>query len=155
MAPGYNRVVRIWAVLLLIVSVAACNRAPQSNQNDAVRQGVVEYLTAKGFDIPKAMTVTVNSVELKGKEADASVTIAPTGGDAKQGMSMRYRLEQKGEKWAVVGRSESGGAPHEGAAMPKGMTGGEAHGQPGAPGAPAPSGSPNMPSPHDLPPAKK
>jgi hypothetical protein len=142
--------VRILAVLLVIVSLAACNRVKQGNNDDAVRQGVVEYLTSKGFDIPKAMTVTVTKVEMKGKEADASVSITPTGGDPKQGMAMRYRLEQKGDKWAVVGRAESGGAPHDGAAMPKAPAGSEAHG--GAPGA---SGSPKMPSPEDLPPAKK
>jgi hypothetical protein len=140
--------VRILAVLLVIVSLAACNRAKQGNNNDAVRQGVVEYLTSKGFDIPKAMTVTVTNVEVKGTVADAAVSIAPTGGDPKQGMAMRYRLEQKGEKWAVVGRSESGGAPHEGAAMPKAPAGSEPH-------AGAPTGSPKMPSPEDLPPAKK
>jgi hypothetical protein len=144
-------VVRISAVCLLIVSLGACNRATETS-NDAVRQGVVEYLTSKGFDIPKAMTVTVTKVEQKGKEADATVSITPTGGDTKQGMSMRYHLEQKGDKWAVVGRSESGGAPHEGAAMPKAPAGSEPHG--GAPGAGA-SGSPKMPSPEDLPPAKK
>jgi hypothetical protein len=130
----------------VIVSLAACNRAKQGNNNDAVRQGVVEYLTSKGFDIPKAMTVTVTNVETKGNQADATVSITPTGGDTKQGMSMRYRLEQKGEKWAVVGRAEAGGAPHEGAAMPKDVTGGGAH---------APSGPTKMPSPDDLPPAKK
>jgi hypothetical protein len=140
-------VVRISAVLLVIVSLAACNRAKQAN-NDAVRQGVVEYLTSKGFDVPKAMTVTISSVEMKGNEADATVSITPTGGDPKTGMTMRYRLEQKGDKWAVVGRAES---PHEGAAMPKAVTGSEPHGG----GAPAPSGSPKMPSPDDLPPAKK
>jgi hypothetical protein len=132
--------------LLVIVSLAACNRAKQGNNNDAVRQGVVEYLTSKGFDIPKAMTVTVTNVEVKGTVADATVSIAPTGGDPKQGMAMRYRLEQKGEKWAVVGRSESGGAPHEGAGMAKEMPAGGAH---------APTGSTKMPSPDDLPPAKK
>jgi hypothetical protein len=139
--------------LLLIVSLAACNRAKENTNNDAVRQGVVEYLTSKGFDIPKAMTVTVTNVEVKGKEADVSVTITPAGGDAKQGMSMRYRLEQKGEKWAVVGRSESGGGAHEGAAVPKAPAGSEPHAN--APGAPGGTGSPRMPSPDDLPPAKK
>ena len=110
---------------MVMVSLAACNRANQANNNDAVRQGVVEYLISKGFDIPKAMTVTVTAVETRGKEADATVSITPTGGDQKAGMTMRYRLEQKGEKWAVVGRSESGGAAHEGAGTPKAAPGAE------------------------------
>jgi hypothetical protein len=146
--------VRIFAVLLSIVSVAACNRAKQgSNNNDAVRQGVVEYLQSKGFDIPKAMTVTVTKVDpAGGDQADATVSISPTGGDPKQGMTMRYRLEQKAGKWAVTGRSESGGQPHEGAgAMPKAPSGPEPHGGGAAPA----GGSSKMPSPDDLPPAKK
>jgi hypothetical protein len=144
--------VRISAVLLVIVSLAACDRAKQANNNDAVRQGVIEYLTSKGFDVPKAMTVTITSVEMKGKEADATVSITPTGGDPKAGMSMKYKLEQKGEKWAVVGRAESGAGAHEGAAMaPQAPAGSEPHGG----GAPPAGGSPKMPSPDDLPPAKK
>jgi hypothetical protein len=137
--------------MLLIVSLAACNRATKNN-NDAVRQGVVDYLVSKGFDVPKAMTVTVTKVDMNGPQADATVQISPTGGDPKQGMTMRYRLEQKGEKWAVVGRPDSGGSPHEGAgAMPAAPAGSDPHGG-GAPGA---TGGTKMPSPEDLPPAKK
>jgi len=142
--------VRISAVLLLIVSLAACSRAPKNN--DAVRQGVVDYLVSKGFDVPKTMTVNVTNVDMKGSEADATVSIVPTGGDPKNGMTMKYRLEQKGDKWAVVGKPDSGGgAPHQGAEMPKAPAGSEPHGG-GAAGA---AGGGRMPSPDDLPPAKK
>jgi hypothetical protein len=144
--------VRISAVLLLIVSLAACNRATKNN-NDAVRQGVVDYLVSKGFDIPKAMTVTVTKVDMNGPQADATVAISPAGGDPKQGMTMVYRLEQKGEKWAVVGKPGGGDSPHEGAnAMPAPPPGGSAPHGGGAPGA---AGGTKMPSPDDLPPAKK
>jgi len=148
---GYNRVVRISAVLFLIVSLAACNGAKKNN--DAVRQGVVDYLTSKGFDIPKAMTVTVTNVEMKGDQADASVSITPTGGAPSQGMNMKYHLEQKGDKWAVVGRQDAGGSPHGAGAVPAAPAGSEPHGG-GAVPAPAPGAS-KMPSPEDLPPAKK
>jgi hypothetical protein len=146
---GYNREVRISAVLLLIVSLAACNGARKNN--DAVRQGVVDYLTTKGFDIPKAMTVTMTNVEVKGDQADATVSITPTGGAPSQGMNMKYHLEQKGDKWAVVGRQDSGASPHGAGAMPAAPAGSEPH---GGGMAPAPGGS-KMPSPEDLPPAKK
>jgi hypothetical protein len=143
---SYNLVVRISAVLLLIVSLAACNGA-RKNNNDAVRQGVVEYLQSKGFDVPKAMTVSLKNVEMKGDDqADASVTITPTGGNEAQGMAMKYHLEAKGGKWVVVGRAGDHGA----GAMPQTPAGAEPHG--GA--APAPGAS-KMPSPDDLPPAKK
>jgi hypothetical protein len=143
--------VRISAVLLLIVSLAACNRATKNN--DGVRQGVVDYLVSKGFDVPKAMTVTLTKVDMKGSQADATVAISPTGGDPKQGMTMRYLLEQKGDKWAVVGRPGGSDSPHDGAgAMPAAPAGSEPHGGGGVPGA---TGGAKMPSPDDLPPAKK
>jgi hypothetical protein len=145
--------VRISAILLLIVSLAACNGAKKND--DAVRQGVIEYLQSKGFDVPKAMTVAVKSVETKGDQADAMVTITPAGGNEAQGMSMKYHLEQKGEKWTVVGRADAAGSPHGGGAMPTAPAGADPHGGMGAaPGSPAPGGS-KMPSPEDLPPAKK
>jgi hypothetical protein len=146
---SYNRGVRIAAVLLLIVSLAACNGAKKNN--DAVRQGVVDYLTAKGFDIPKAMTVAVTNLEMKGDQADVTVSITPTGGAAAQGMNMKYHLEQKGDKWAVVARQDSGATPHGAGAIPAAPAGSEPHGG-GAPPAP---GATKMPSPDDLPPAKK
>jgi hypothetical protein len=62
-------------------------------------------------------------------------------------MTMRYHLEQKGDKWAVVGRAESGASPHGGAGMPTAPAAADPHS--GA------TGSPKMPSPEDLPPAKK
>jgi hypothetical protein len=138
------------AVLLLIAALAACNGAKKSN-NDAVRQGVVDYLQSKGFDVPKAMTVSLKSVDTKGDQADAMVTITPTGGNEAQGMAMKYHLEQKGEKWVVVGRADAAGSPHGGGAAPAAPAGSEPHGG-GA--APAP-GATKMPSPDDLPPAKK
>ena len=134
--------------MLLIVSLAACNGAKKNN--DAVRQGVVDYLTSKGFDIPKAMTVNVTNVEMKGDQADATVSITPTGGAPAQGMNMKYHLEQKGDKWAVVGRQDSGGSPHGAGAMPAAPAGSEPHG-----GGMAPAPATKMPSPEDLPPAKK
>jgi hypothetical protein len=149
-APSYNRVVRISAVLILIASLAACNGAKKSN--DAVRQGVVEYLQSKGFDIPKAMTVSLKTAEIKGDQADANVMITPTGGNEAQGMAMKYHLEQKGDKWVVVGRADA--ASHGGGMPPAGAApaGSEPHG--GMTGAP-PAGGSKMPSPDDLPPAKK
>lgn len=114
-----------------------------------MRQGVVEYLQSKGFDIPKAMTVSLKNVDMKGDQADATVSITPAGGNEAQGMAMKYHLEQKGGKWVVVGRADA--ASH--GAMPPAPAGAEPHGGMGAP--PAARGGSKMPSPEDLPPAKK
>lgn len=142
---------RISAVLLLIVSLAACNSAKKND--DAVRQGVVEYLQSKGFDVPKAMNVSLKKVDMTGNDqADATVTITPTGGNEAQGMSMKYHLEQKSGKWTVTGRA--GDTGHGGGMMPPASPGSASpHG--GAMGAPAPGASGKMPSPEELPPANK
>jgi hypothetical protein len=138
--------VRIPAVSLLIVALAACNSGTKNN--DAVRQGVVDYLVSKGFDVPKTMTVSLTNLERNGSQADATVSIVPMGGNAAQGMTMKYHLEEKGGKWVVVGRQDAAGSPHGGAAA-----------APAAPADPhggvAPGGATKMPSPEDLPPAKK
>jgi hypothetical protein len=144
-SAGYNRNVRISAILLLIVSLAACNSAKKSN--DAVRQGVIDYLTQKGLNV-QGMDVAITNLELNGSQADATVSMTPKGGTPAQGMSMKYHLEQKGGKWAVVGRQDTGSSPHGGGAMPP-----PAAGSASPHGGAAPAGK--MPSPEDLPPAKK
>jgi hypothetical protein len=148
-SAGYNRIVRISAAVLLIVSLAACNSAKKSN--DAVRQGVIDYLTQKGLNV-QGMDVNITNLELNGSQADATVSITPKGVAGAQGMSMKYHLEEKGGKWTVVGRQDTGASPHGAGAMPPaGAVTENPHG--GA----APGGSPagKMPSPEDLPPAKK
>jgi hypothetical protein len=142
--------VRICAILVLIFSLAACNRGIQSN--DAVRQGVIDHLSKAGLNV-KGMDVTLSSVQFNGKQADATVAITPKGGNPAQGMSMKYHLEQQGSQWVVTGKQNSGASPH-GATAPGAMPPGGAN--PHAGGAMAPSGGgAAMPSPEDLPPAGK
>ena len=145
---------RLPAVLLLCLTLAACNSARKNDE--AVRQGVIDYLAQKGLNV-KGMDVTIAKLETNGSQADATVSIVPKGANSSQGMSMKYHLEQKGSQWTVVGRQDVG-APHGGGAMPPGGAPGMAnpHGAmppAGAPGAENPHGA--MPSPQDLPPAKK
>jgi hypothetical protein len=66
---------------------------------------------------------------------------------------MKYHLEEKSGKWTVVGRQDTGASPHGGgAAVPPAGAGAENPHGGAAPGG-APGGK--MPSPEDLPPAKK
>jgi hypothetical protein len=140
--------VRIVSALFLILGLAACNRSGQNN--DAVRQGVMDHLSAAGLNMA-GMDVTLVSVQMNGNQADASVSITAKGANAAQGMQMKYHLEQKDNKWVVVGRQDSSqhgaGAVAPGAANPH--AGGTAGGAMGAP-----AGG-KMPSPEDLPPATK
>ena len=142
--------------------LAGCNKASQNN--DAVRQGVLEYLATKGMT-PAAMDITVTAVKFDGSQAEATVAFAAKG-NATASMTMQYHLELKDSKWSVVGRKDSSGhgagatlpAPGEaapGGAAPGGMPGGAMPG--GAmPGGASPHGAGgSMPLPQDLPPSGK
>lgn len=121
----------------------------------------MDHLSKVGLNV-KAMDVAVASVQFKGDQADATVSITPKGAPG-GGMSMTYHLQQQSGKWLVVGRQDAG-APHGGGAVPPGampqgggavppsMTNphGAGMGAPGAAGAPG-----GMPAPEDLPPAGK
>jgi hypothetical protein len=140
--------VRITSVLLVLLSCAACNRGGQNK--DAVRQGVLDYLSGRKDLNIASMDVDVSSVQFTGNKADATVTFAPKGVSGAQGMTMHYQLEQQGSRWSVVGRQDSGHAgsvppgaanPHAGGAIPEP----EANPHGGGGGA-------RMPSPEDLPP---
>jgi hypothetical protein len=139
-----------------MLSLAACHRGLESK--DAVRQGMIDYLSGKGFNMP-GMSVDVTSVQFNGSQADAVISIAPKGAPAGSGMTMPYKLEQKGGKWVVIA---STGGRHPGASMPPGVANPHGGGAPmggenphgGA--TPAPAGeNPNLPSPSELPPVQK
>ena len=108
-------------VVLLLCSLAACNRASQDKE--AIRQGVIDYVTGK-VNVA-AMDVDVTSIAFKGQEADATVVFRAKGSNSGPGREMRYTLEQKSGTWVVKNKAESG-SPHgamanpDGAAMPPG-----------------------------------
>jgi hypothetical protein len=134
--------VRIVSALLLTLCLAGCNRGVENRE--ALRQSIADHL--KGMPV----NVELNSAQFNGNQATAEVTIIPNSAPD-QKLNMSYKLEQRGGKWAVVGRGE-GGSPHGG--MPGGAPAAEnPHG--GAmpvPGGPGPSGG-KMPAPENLPPA--
>jgi hypothetical protein len=121
-----------------MVCLAGCNRGVQNK--DAVRQGVLDHLAQVQLNVA-SMNVEVTSVEFNGNQAEATVSFSPKGGNAAQGMSLRYQLERKDGRWVVMGRKDAGQSPH-GGGMP-----------PAAPGMENPHGGGKMPSPEDLPPA--
>lgn len=141
---------RIVPALFLTLVLAACKGGSQSH--DAVRQGVVDYLTKAGINVP-AMDITLSSVKFDGNQADATVNMGLKGSGS-TAMTMNYHLEQKDNKWVVVGKQDSG---QHGAMAPGAGSGTPAGGEnPHAGGAaPAPGGGGKMPSPEDLPPVGK
>ena len=137
---------RIVSSFLLIFCLAGCHRGVESK--DAVRQGVLDYLATKGMTTA-AMDINVTSVKFNGDKADATVSFAAKGTGAGQ-MAIQYHLEQKDNKWVVVGRTD---ANQHGAAGQPATPGIENPHGGGAMAAPGAGGK--MPAPEDLPPAGK
>jgi uncharacterized protein YdeI (BOF family) len=145
--------VRIVSTFLLIFCLAGCHRGVENN--DAVRQGVLDYLATKGMTAA-AMEINVTSVKFNGDKADATVSFAAKGSGAAQ-MTIQYHLEQKDNKWVVVGRTDAnqhGGGQLPAGAAPQGATPGMDNPHGGGAGA-APGAGGKMPAPEDLPPAGK
>jgi hypothetical protein len=101
----------LFAAILAIVVTAACNRGSVS-QEEAVRQGVIDYLAKRANLNVAAMNVVVTSVIFRQNQADATVSITAKGGASGPGMSMRYTLERQGDHWVVKDKAETGGTPH-------------------------------------------
>lgn len=131
------------ALAFLLELLSGCKSNIENK--DAVRQGVMNYLS-KRTDL-LAMDVTVTSVAFHQDEATATVHFQAKGNtNPAAQMSMQYVLERKGSEWVVKGR-EGSGSPHTGV-PPSGMPPG---GTPPA-GASGNSGSigamPNLPPGH-------
>lgn len=100
--------------------MTACKRGA-GDQEEAVRQGVIEYLSKRANLNVSGMNVVVTSLIFRQNEADAVVSITAKGAAAGQGMSMRYTLERQGAQWVVKNKAEAGGSPHSaGGANPHG-----------------------------------
>lgn len=113
----YNWTVKKSVFAAALVVLAGCGRGIESK--DAVRQGIIDHLSAKAGLNVSSLQVDVTAVTFRKDEADATVAIRPRGStDAGSGMTMNYTLERKGNRWAVKGRRETGGTPH--GAMPGG-----------------------------------
>lgn len=141
---------------LLIACLTACKSGNQNQNADALRQGVIDFLTQKGLNV-KGMDINLSNPKFNGNQADVTVSFGVKG-TGQMAMTKGYHLEMQGDKWVVLGSQggdEHGKAsPDAGGAMPGG---GGAPENPHAGGMPptAPGGTGKMPSPEDLPPAGK
>src|SRR5271170_4658789 len=137
------------AALIVLLTSAGCAKKDTDN-NDAVKQGVMKYLSKRN-DLA-AMDVSVASVQFRGNEADAKVHFqAKNNSSPAASMDMVYVMERKGDEWVVKGRNAAGGGganPHGGAAGGPGLPAGH----PSIPSGGAPQ--PAMPELPQLPPKK-
>jgi hypothetical protein len=106
---GYHRyVIRttgLAAATLAIVLLCGCEK----NSQDAVRQGVMTYLSKRSDLV--AMDVSVTSVSFRQDEATAEVHFQAKGNSSPAaGMNMQYVLDRKDGQWVVRGRTGAGAA---------------------------------------------
>jgi len=137
---GIIKSVRSLALVLLCAALAGCHHDIQNE--DAIKRGIMDYLsTRQGLNV-SSMTVSVTSVIYRQNEADATVVFAPKGSDAAQPMTLHYVLERQADRWVVKPRATSGN-PHGGmGANPHGDMGmPPAGGNPGG----LPPGHPSVP----------
>jgi len=142
---GYNRYVKqtfIVCTLLAVVCLSGCRKNIQSD--DAVRQGVMSYLSQNKNLSLSAMDIEVKQVTYRDNEADAVVLFKPKGGDASSGMSMRYTLERQGNEWVVKKKTDN--SPH-GTAAAKALSDAQEKQAGAQQAAPAASGSSQIPLP--------
>jgi len=143
-----------------MLCLAACQRSGQNNNSEAVRQGVLDRYAEQKLNV-SGMDVTIATAKFneKGDQVDTVVNITAKGQTGGAPMTMSYHLERQGSKWVVMSGGagaaghgtvdpNAGGAnPHGGAMPPVDSS------MPGTVN--SQSGAGKMPSPQDLPPAKK
>jgi hypothetical protein len=105
--------VRTLVPVLLCLALAGCHRNIQNE--DAVKQGIMEYLsTRQGLNVA-SMNVSVAAMIFRQNEVDVTVTFTPKDSSgATQPMSIPYTLEKKADRWVVKPRAGGGQNPHGG-----------------------------------------
>jgi hypothetical protein len=111
---------RLALVFWVALSFWGCSRGLQTKE--AVRQGVIDYLSSRKDLSIGSMQVDILSVDFRGNEAEATVSFRPKGGG--EGMQMPYKLERVGNRWVVKARAGAGGgSPHGSMGAPEGPSG--------------------------------
>jgi hypothetical protein len=89
------------AVLGALLFCGVACKSQKADDKEAIRQGVVTYLTSlKGLNIPN-MDIVVTQYSVNGNQAQAQVEIRAKGGDAAGGsMQLAYNLERRGDQSA-------------------------------------------------------
>jgi hypothetical protein len=82
----------------------------RQSDNDAIRAGILQHLTAVGTLNMSAMDMEIRSVSINGNQAHAEVVFRPkTGAPAGAGMQVAYNLEKRDGAWVVQKTQSTGG----------------------------------------------
>lgn len=98
------------AVLLFAAFFATSGCKKQTNDQDAIRAGILQHLTAVGTLNMSAMQMDIRSVSINGNQAHAQVEFRPKSGAAPgAGMQVAYNLEKRDGSWVVLKTEAAGG----------------------------------------------
>jgi hypothetical protein len=82
----------------------------RQNDNDAIRAGIMQHLTALGTLNMSAMNMEIRSVSINANQAHADVEFRPkTGAPTGAGMQVSYNLEKRDGAWVVLKTQAAGG----------------------------------------------
>lgn len=85
-----------------------CNQQP--SDNDAIRAGILQHLTAVGTLNISGMQMDIRGVSINGNQAHAEVEFRPKSGAAPgAGMQVAYNLEKRDGSWVVLKTQATGG----------------------------------------------
>lgn len=105
---GMRRLVLTLAFAAAVLSNAACKK--RASDNDAIRAGIMQHLSAIGTLNMSAMDMDIRSVSVNGNQAHAEVEFRPkTGGTPGAGMQVAYNLEKRDGAWVVLNTQPLGG----------------------------------------------
>jgi hypothetical protein len=89
-------------------TVSGCKKQP--SDNDAIRVGILQHLTAVGTLNISAMQMDIRNVSINGNQAHAEVEFRPkTGAAPGTGMQVAYNLEKRDGAWTVLKTQAAGG----------------------------------------------
>jgi hypothetical protein len=98
------------AVLTFAAFCTAGGCKKQKSENDAIRAGILQHLTAVGTLNISAMEMDIRGVSINGNQAHAQVEFRPkTGAAPGTGMQVAYNLEKRDGSWTVLKTQAAGG----------------------------------------------
>ena len=121
---GMKRALLASLLGVALVFASACKS--KTDENEAIRAGVMKHLVALNMLNMSNMEVKVTQATINGNQAQAQVEIRSKGGDPNAPpMQIGYVLEKRGEEWVVLKSTGMGGGmqhPGPGEPLPAGST---------------------------------
>lgn len=104
-----KRIALALPMAVALFGLTACKN--QTNDNDAIRAGILQRLNSIGTLNMSAMDMDMRSVSVTGSQAHVEVEFRPkTGGAPGAGMNVAYDLEKRGAAWVVLKTQPLSGA---------------------------------------------